>query len=106
MGVDWLVTTVQRLHFDRLRSDDRESRRLRLVSNSTADPSPTGPTPPSSLLDGLSERESAALVLRYVEDLSVADVADVADVMGSTYRATESLLQRAKRKVRASRRIS
>jgi len=62
-----------------------------------------GTTEIVSLLDGLSGRERTALILRYVEDLRVADIADL---MGSSTRATESLLQRAKRKVRDTRSAS
>jgi RNA polymerase sigma-70 factor (ECF subfamily) len=106
VGVGWLVTTIRRRFVDRLRSNDREARRLRLVRGADRDidagiePSVSVPT---SLLDGLSDRERAALVLRYVEDLSVAEVADL---MSTSVRATESLLQRAKRKVRAERSVS
>lgn len=101
VGVGWLITTVRRLHIDRLRSADREQRRLRLVAASV-DEQPARESA-ASVLDGLSDRERAALVLRYIEDLPVGEVADL---MGSSVRATESLLQRAKRKARASRRIS
>jgi RNA polymerase sigma factor (sigma-70 family) len=55
------------------------------------------------MLDGLTDRERAAIILRYVDDLSVAEVADL---MGDSLRATESLLQRAKRKVRNTRSAS
>jgi RNA polymerase sigma-70 factor, ECF subfamily len=103
VGVGWLVTTVRRLHIDRLRSNDRETRRLQLVAVPTGSQEATNAVSAASVLDGLSERERAALVLRYVEDLAVGEVADL---MGSTVRAIESLLQRAKRKARASRRIS
>lgn len=101
VGVGWLVTVVRRLHIDRLRSRDREDRRLRLVAG--AEPAAAGSPAVPSLLGGLTDRERAALVLRYVEDLSVGEVADLMD---STVRATESLIQRAKRKARAVRRIS
>lgn len=103
VGIGWMVTTVRRLHIDRLRAHDREDRRLRAVATSPAQPPSIGTTEIVSLLDGLSDRERTALILRYVDDLRVADIADL---MGSSTRATESLLQRAKRKVRDTRSAS
>ncbi len=97
VGIGWMVTTIRRIHIDGLRSHDREERRLRLVTTTATSVSPAEDGAITSLLDGLSDRERTALILRYVEDLSVADVADV---MGTSVRATESLLQRAKRRVR------
>ena len=103
VGVGWMVTTVRRIHIDALRAHDREERRIRAVATSPTQPASTGTTEIASLLDGLSERERTALMLRYVEDLGVAEIADL---MGDSMRATESLLQRAKRKVRATRSAS
>lgn len=97
VGVGWMVTTIRRIHIDRLRADSREDRRLRVVAASPSQPASVGSSEIASLLDGLSDRERTALILRYVEDLSVADIAEL---MGSSIRATESLLQRAKRKAR------
>lgn len=98
IGVGWLITTMRRRHFNQLRSTQREQRRLRLVSvRDEHRDQPLATMGARELLSGLSEREQSALVLRYVEDLPVADIADVMD---TTVRATESLLQRAKRKVR------
>lgn len=103
IGVGWMITAVRRLFIDRLRSVDREDKRLRLVAASNEEQSVWAPAPTATtedLLQGLSDRERTALVLRYVEDLPVADVAEL---MGSTIHATESLLQRAKSKARAGR---
>ena len=101
IGVGWMITTVRRIHIDRLRADSREQRRIATVTAqgtaSRAEPASTGAADIESVLDGLDDRERAALILRYVEDLSVGDVAEL---LGSSVRATESLLQRAKRKVR------
>ena len=98
VGVGWVVTAVRRLHIDGLRSADSEQRRIRLVANSTNHT--VAPTTADGLLDGLSGREQTALILRYVEDLPVADVAAL---MNTSTSATESLLQRAKRKARDAR---
>jgi RNA polymerase sigma-70 factor (ECF subfamily) len=103
VGIGWMVTTVRRIHIDRLRADSREDRRLRVVAASPSQPASVGTSEMSSLLDGLSDRERTALILRYVEDLSVADIAELT---GSSIRATESLLQRAKRKARDTRSAS
>lgn len=104
VGVGWMITTVRRLCIDRGRSADREGHRLRLVAASDPQSNQWAPTSDAAtandLLEGLSDRERTALLLRYVEDLPVSDVADL---MGDSVRATESLLQRAKAKVRAGR---
>lgn len=95
IGRGWLMTTMRRLYLDSLRSAGREQRRLQLVVTAPS----SDPAPPSALLDGLSDRERAALVFRYVDDLPVAEVAAL---LGSSVRATESLLQRAKRRARGA----
>lgn len=100
VGVGWVITTVRRLHIDGLRAADREQRRLRVVAAPLAQSASAGSNDTPSMLDGLSDRERTAIILRYVDDLSVAEVAAL---MGDSLRATESLLQRAKRKVRNTR---
>ncbi len=103
VGGGWMITTLRRIHIDGLRSQEREQRRLQVAAGPPASPDTTGTTEFVSMLDGLNDRERTALVLRYVDDLSVADVAELMD---STTRATESLLQRAKQKVRDTRSAS
>lgn len=103
VGIGWMITTVRRIHIDKVRSEDRERHRLRVVDPPPAAPGPTSSTEVASMLDGLNERERTAVILRYVDDLSVTDVADL---MGDSVRATESLLQRAKQKVRNTRSAS
>ena len=103
VGIGWMITTVRRLHIDGLRATDREERRLRVVAAPLSQPASTSSNNVESMLDGLSDRERTAIILRYVDDLSVAEVADL---MGDSLRATESLLQRAKRKVRNTRSAS
>ena len=107
VGIGWMITTVRRIHIDSLRSREREQRRLRAVaapsSLPVSGPASTDSAEIPSMLDGLADGERSALILRYVDDLSVADVADL---MGDSVRATESLLQRAKRKVRDTRSAS
>ena len=100
VGVGWIITTLRRRFVDRLRSHEREERRLRLVAQDPAVTDRSG-LGVAALLDDLDERQRAALILRYVEDLPVAEVADL---LGTSVRATESLLQRAKQSVRANER--
>lgn len=101
VGVGWIVTTVRRRFLDRARSTDRESRRVRLVTATNATSNPNDDASTHHLLGDLSDRERAALVLRYVDNLPVVEVADL---LGVSVRATESLLQRAKRKAKESHR--
>lgn len=96
VGLGWIVTTVRHRFVDVARSHDREGRRLRLVAADNAD-RPDEPSAAAALLAALPDRERAAMVLRYVDDLAVADVAALLEL---SVRATESLLQRAKRRAR------
>lgn len=50
-------------------------------------------------LDSLSARQRAVLMLRYVDDYSVSEVAEA---MNLSYQATESLLARARRSLLAA----
>ena len=100
IGVAWLIVTVRRRFIDGLRSDERARRRLRLIQprgEELAAPSTVDRS--GELLAPLSERERAAVVLRYVEDLPVADVARE---LGISVRAAESLLARARARMRRS----
>jgi RNA polymerase sigma-70 factor (ECF subfamily) len=101
VGVGWIITTVRRRFLDRARSAERESRRVRLVTAANATASEPEEASTSGVLGHLIDRERAALVLRYVDNLSVAEVAEL---LGTSVRATESLLQRAKRKAQESNR--
>src|SRR5262249_34282342 len=96
-GIGWIFVAIRHRFLDIVRASEREERRLRLVWSR-----PDGDVPddiPDPLLGvRLSDRERAALTLRYVDDLPVAEVAAA---LGSSVRATESLLARAKARVRA-----
>lgn len=92
VGLGWLLTSVRHRYFDRVRGEARDDRRLQLVwSQPTSAPSETAD------LSGLPERERVALVLRYLDDLPVAEVAALMDL---SVHATESLLARARRRAR------
>lgn len=100
LTIEYVITTVRNRFIDRVRSAGRERRRLRLVHSapeaaSTDDHSPEPVL--SSRLATLPERDRVALVLRYVDDLSVPEVADA---MGLSVHATESLLARARARLR------
>jgi RNA polymerase sigma-70 factor (ECF subfamily) len=95
VGPGWVMVAIRHRFLDQVRSAQREERRLRLVWSR-----PDDEPPPDDPLRGvqLSDRERAALVLRYVDDLPVADVAAA---LGTSVRAAESLLARARARVRS-----
>lgn len=100
IGVAWLITVVRNRFIDDIRARDREQRRLRLVGRRTeSDLGQPQTDAAGELLASLSDRERAALVLRYVDDLPVAEVAARLQV---SLRAAESLLARARGRVRSS----
>ncbi|MEN9644339.1 MAG: hypothetical protein RL238_1008 [Actinomycetota bacterium] len=92
VGLGWLYTSARHRFLDRLRGEEREERRLRLVVSTVDD----APVEVPGLAD-LPDRERVALVLRYLDDLPVPEVAEA---MGLTVHATESLLARARRRMR------
>lgn len=94
LSVGYVITTIRNRHLDRLRSAAREQHRMRLV---TAEPGEREPSLMPSQLAGLPQRDRTALVLRYVDDLPVPEVAQAMDL---TVRATESLLVRARARLR------
>ncbi len=92
----WLRTVAKRRlidHWRRLASRDRSL--IRLAGLATAPPAPA--TDPDDDVDralsSLPERQRAALVLRYLDDLSTSEVAVTLDI---SYKAAESLLARAR----------
>lgn len=94
LQIGYVVTTIRNRFLDRLRRTQREHRRLQLVAAGAVEPEPA--LMPSQLA-GLPDRDRAALVLRYVDDLSVPEVAEALDL---TVHATESLLVRARARLR------
>lgn len=98
----WLFTVARRRVIDQWRSAERHRQRLERVVVTTP-LTPAGPDDPAGLdddervrdaLGALPERQRAAIVLRYVEEFSVAEVADALEV---GYEAAESLLARGRR---------
>lgn len=98
VGVGWLITVVRNRHIDIVRRNERARRKDVL----TAVQPEAAPDADASvdLLDGLPPDQRSAMVLRYVDDLSVAEVAAA---LGRTVHATESLLARARAAARATR---
>ena len=100
--VGWLITTARLVVLHADRHDRREDRRLVLVGGwRVASPRDTARTAEDVVLRQavarLKAHERAALVLRYVDDLPVTEVASLLD---RSVEATESLLVRARRRLR------
>lgn len=97
----WLVVVLRRRSIDQLRRDRRESRRLTrvgVVDESSAEPDWSAVDGGAALtaLGSLAPRQRVALVLRYVDDQSVHAVAEL---LGLSVAATESLLARGRREL-------
>jgi len=94
----WLVGIARHKLADHWRSDERHQRRLSAVA-STLDESQdpwdgqVDRVVASTVLQQLTPQHRAALTLRYLDGLSVPTVADI---LGRTVSATETLLIRAK----------
>lgn len=101
VGVGWLVVTCRNRFLDLHRSEQRRQRRE--AAASTAAP-PTTPAPERSddittRLAALPALQRSAIVLRYVDDLPVGEVARL---LGKSVHATESLLARGRSALRAA----
>ncbi len=92
----WLIVVVRQRFLNSIRSERRQDRRLRLVHAVDTSHEPRFDAV-DELLGELPDRSRAALVLRYVDDLPVPEVAAA---MRLTVHATESLLARARDQVR------
>lgn len=104
MTTGWLVGVARHKLVDHWRAAEREERGLRAVESLT----PTTEDPWDERLDAILAREvldgqtalhRAALTLRYLDGLPVAEVARV---LGRTVHATEALLVRARAAFRRS----
>lgn len=101
----WLTTVARNRLVDHWRAKAREERRLR-AAWSNPDPDewsddgvPLEPEVVNQVMRSLAPDHQAVLSLRYLDDLSVPQVADV---LGRSVHATESLLARARRAFRMS----
>lgn len=98
VSIGYFITAVRRRSIDVWRSADRDRRRLQLAPSPHADvvAEPSVHALPT-MLDALTDQERAAVVLRFVDDLTVAQVAAE---LGVSTRAAESTLSRALARLR------
>lgn len=97
--VGWLMVVAKRRLMDHWRRTYRQNEALRILGNerpdqNTDDPSAAIAGEAVVALSSLCPSQRSALTLRYVDDCSVQHVADA---LGLTYRAAESLLARGRR---------
>ena len=100
----WLIGTARHKLVDHWRRREREERSLRLLeggAGTTEDPwdARLDALRAQEVLDGLSAAHRAALTLRYLDDLSVPQVAALLE---RTVHATEALLERARAAFRSA----
>ena len=92
--MSWLLTVARRRLIDHWRAESSRARGISELINSL---SPTGDvvleTPVDETLASLPQHYRAALTLRYLEGFSVSEVSEALDL---TYKATESVLTRAR----------
>jgi RNA polymerase sigma-70 factor (ECF subfamily) len=100
VDVPWLYMVARRRLVDHWRSAERHRNRIRRIIEWRAADGRVefegDPTPHlvQRALASLPERQRALLTLRYLDDCSVAEIADE---LGLTYRAAESALARARK---------
>jgi RNA polymerase sigma-70 factor, ECF subfamily len=100
--IRWLMTVARSRFLDHARRRQRSLRRLSLVASTAVEH--LDPPSAADVLDGLDDLEPMhrlVLMLRYVEDLSVPEVAAT---IGRNLTATKSLLGRARNELRARHR--
>ena len=96
LDIGWLIVACRHRFIDQLRQQRRRrARELRVGGPALESPS-DGPA--VAALDRLPADQRLALVLKYVDELSVAEVAHE---IGRSVHATESLLARARAALRA-----
>ena len=102
VSVAWLIGVARHKLADHWRRQAREERLVQAVGSTTGeseDPweAELDVVRAHQLLEGLAPQHRAALTLRYLDGLSVPEVASV---LGRTVDATETLLVRARRQLR------
>ncbi len=104
VSVGWLIGVARHKLADHWRRQAREERLVRAVGSAAGeseDPweAHLDVVRAHQLLDGLAPQHRASLTLRYLDGLSVPEVASV---LGRTVHATEALLVRARRELRSA----
>lgn len=101
VGVGWLLATCRNRFLDLYRSERRRLRRERTVVVTIVGQQPDLERSDDGMaaLASLPPIQRSALVLRYVDDLPVNDVARA---LGKSVHATESLLARGRRALRTA----
>lgn len=98
VGIAWLITCCRHRHLDTLRgSRRRERNQVRGWERPVLEP----PEPQDHVIDALSRlkpEERVVLVMKHVDGFGVADIA--AEI-GKSVAATESVLRRARERLRA-----
>lgn len=92
----WLQTVASRRLIDHWRNrgaQERRFRRLASIPQRQVEPPVEPPDDVLEALDSLPERQRAVLVLRYLDDFSNSEISEA---LGVSYKATESLLARAR----------
>jgi RNA polymerase sigma-70 factor, ECF subfamily len=101
LSVGWLVVVARRLFIDQIRRQSRETRtidKLRLLRTRSVEPDweAINSADALRLLAVLDDEARAAIVLRYIHDLPVAEIARLLD---RSVRATESTIVRARHRL-------
>jgi RNA polymerase sigma-70 factor (ECF subfamily) len=100
VSLPWLITVARNKLVDHYRRREREERRLSLIVNDQTSRDTAhlnGQIPRERALTALASvpaEQRAALVLKYLDDLPVSEVAEL---LGKSVHATESLLARGRR---------
>jgi RNA polymerase sigma-70 factor (ECF subfamily) len=97
VDVGWAIATCRSRFLDQLRRHERSERTHRRAFERRGSGGVDTPTRATEALAKLGDAQRAALVLRYVDDLPVAEVAAA---LGRSIHATESLLTRARESLR------
>lgn len=99
VDIGWAITTCRSRYIDEHRRRDRRARLVPSWEEHPPQPLYEGVSDATAALAGLPEAQRLAVVLRYFDDLSVPEVAEL---MGRSVHATESLLARARSALRTA----
>lgn len=96
--IGWLISVARNRMIDRWRANERQRKRLERLLQFRSERNDTSSTTQDEAvmqaLASLPERQRSVIVLRYLDGYSVSEVADA---LGCSYQATESLLARGRR---------